>query len=150
MGLQIGLAGLSGVLAGLAAARLPFAGRALGIVLAGFGLTTLPLVRRARAGQSGLALLVPLLVFARAWAQGLGVLVGLLRLAGERWGTADRHASRAAAGERSNGTLSDDDGHGAALDTSSVAVAGHQHGHASAESSTPVTASSSGTIPEPA
>jgi GT2 family glycosyltransferase len=84
MGLQIGLAGLSGVAGVLAAVRLPLAGQILAGILALFGLSTLPLVRRAWHGEAGLAALVPALVFARAWAQGLGLAAGLAVLGAER------------------------------------------------------------------
>ncbi len=85
MGLQIGLAGLAGLVSVMAAWRIPGAGLVLRLTLAAFGLTTLPLARRAGPREPGLALLVPPLVFARAVAQGLGILAGLCVLAAERW-----------------------------------------------------------------
>lgn len=84
MGLQIALAGCSGALALLALLRGPLAARALGVTLAVFGCTTLPLARRAWRRQARLAVIVPGLVYARAWAQGLGILAGLLALGAER------------------------------------------------------------------
>ena len=89
MGLQIGLAGLAWALALLALARRRAPRRVLGGlagVLAAFAVSTLPLVRRARADQPDLALLVPPLVLARATAQGVGILAGLLALLLSRGG----------------------------------------------------------------
>jgi GT2 family glycosyltransferase len=102
MGLQIGLAGLAGVLSVLMALRVGWAGKGLAATLALFGATTLPLTRRALRSAPEIAPLVPALVFARSWAQGLGILAGLLDLGWERLrgGAAAGAAAYGAAGDR--------------------------------------------------
>ncbi len=95
MGLQIALAGCSGVLALMTLLRAPLAGRALAGTLALFGCSTSPLIRRALRQHTALAPAIPALVYARAWAQGLGILMGLTTLGLERlqWtGARDRPA----------------------------------------------------------
>jgi GT2 family glycosyltransferase len=84
MRLQIGLAGACQLLGLLAVGRVPWAGWGLAGALATFGLTSLPLVRRAGSEQPDLMASVPALVFARASAQGLGVFAGLAVLVGRR------------------------------------------------------------------
>ncbi len=76
MPLQIAL---SGVLAGAAAAGVPFAPARPVAAAAGllFLATALPLVARAWPGDRGLAVAVPPLLLARSLAQGVGLLAGL-------------------------------------------------------------------------
>ncbi|HET6320091.1 MAG TPA: glycosyltransferase [Chloroflexota bacterium] len=92
MAVQIGLVACSWLFGVLLAARPHGAFRwFLAGVLAAFGLTTLPLVRRAApAGGLWLMLSVPPLVYARAAAQGFGITLGLGRLIMERSHRMDR------------------------------------------------------------
>jgi cellulose synthase/poly-beta-1,6-N-acetylglucosamine synthase-like glycosyltransferase len=110
MGLQIGLAGLSGVLGTLAAvpglpAGRPWARAGLGAVLLAFATTSLPLVRRAARESPALAAAAPGLVYLRAWAQGVGVLAAFLQLARLAAQTG-KHRPRKAQG-REAGTVAD-------------------------------------------
>lgn len=84
MAFQIGLAGLAGLLLVLAACNVPLGKLGLATVLSLFGVTTLPLVRRAGRFQPGLAACVPALTLARATAQGIGVAAGLCAFVAER------------------------------------------------------------------
>lgn len=84
MGLQIALAGLSGIFVFLAACGVSGARAALLGTLALFGVTTAPLVKRARATMPDIAPLVPPLVYLRAWAQGLGIAAALALLVWDR------------------------------------------------------------------
>jgi glycosyltransferase involved in cell wall biosynthesis len=82
MGLQIGLAGFltastAARVVGLPGTRWLSWPHHLGWIA--FGVTTLPLVRRALRSDAGLAPLVPALVFIRAFAQGIGLTGSLLR-----------------------------------------------------------------------
>jgi hypothetical protein len=103
---QIALAGLTGLLAAGATVRVPGAVRVLGATAGAFGLSTLPLLRRASRTQPGLVPLVPLLVYARAWAQGLGIAAGLTMLAGERLAGARRARGQVGARDAVRSTCS--------------------------------------------
>jgi cellulose synthase/poly-beta-1,6-N-acetylglucosamine synthase-like glycosyltransferase len=84
MRLQIGLAGLCMLIGALALGKVNWAGWGLAGALATFGLTTLPLVKRAGSHQPDLVACVPALAFARASVQGFGVVAGLAMLLGRR------------------------------------------------------------------
>ena len=77
MGLQIGLAGVATLLAGLRLVGMHWMPWALRGTLIAFGATTTPLVRRAMVSDPSLAWAVPALVFLRAFAQGIGAATAM-------------------------------------------------------------------------
>jgi GT2 family glycosyltransferase len=76
LGVQIGLAGLTGVLGILSLAGVPRARAGLAAASTAFLVTTWPLLRRTRVREADLLAVSPALAFARAWAIGLGMLWG--------------------------------------------------------------------------
>ncbi len=91
MAIQIGLAGLSGLLTLAFLARIPRAGALLRTTVVAFAATTLGEARSALS-QPELAVVLPPLVFLRAFAQGLGIFAGLIAQLVERRRAAPRSA----------------------------------------------------------
>jgi GT2 family glycosyltransferase len=99
VGAQVGLAGLTGILALLAAARVPRAGVGLAAALLTFLGTTVPLLRRVPPGEPRLLVAAPLIAYARAWAIGLGMLRGVAGWASAGLGSTE---SKESIGSRGN------------------------------------------------